>query len=304
MIKRYSRIIPLLLLVVLFSGCNTKIKNPHWVINEVMVNNQSSLADQYGNRSSWIEIYNNTAKTQDLAGCFLTTDRNNPKMYAIPQGDVMTIVKPHQQAVFFADNTPSKGTFHTNFTLSPTEDNYIALYNSDGKTLLDEIIIPAGAVAADEVYGYEADGIKYDESGTLIAKKLDRITPGSNNLVVGENPKIVALKESDASGGMITFTSMLVVFTGLLLLFLIFKLIGYIAQRLSRYRAAKTGKLSAVRGQSNLSGEVLAAISAAIHQLNEDQHDIESTVLTISEVKRRYSPWNSKFYGLKQLPRK
>lgn len=294
----------LLLVVVGFTGCSKKAKNPHWVINEVMVENQTSLSDQYGHKSSWIEIYNNSAKTQNLAGCFLTTDPKNPKMYPIPQGDILTMIRPHQQIVFFADNEPFRGTLHTNFKLNPTEENYIALYNSDGKTLLDEMVIPAGAVLADEVYGYAADGVKYDESGNLMAQKLDRITPGSNNLIIGENPKIVALKENDAKGGMITFTSMLVVFTGLLMLFLIYKFIGYAAQRISRYRAAKTGKLSAVRGYSNLSGEVLAAISAAIHQLHEDEHDIESTVLTINEVKRNYSPWSSKIYGLKQTPHK
>lgn len=304
MMKGSKKIVLLLVLAIAFIGCNSKIKNPHWVINEVMVDNQSSLTDQYGHKNSWIEIYNNTAKTQNLAGCFLTTDPQNPKMYAIPQGDVLTIVRPHQQIVFFADNEPFRGTLHTNFKLDPNSENYIALYSSDGKTLLDEMTIPANAIETDEVFGYATDGIKYDESGNIIAHKLERITPGSNNLIVGENPKIKALKENDAEGGMITFTSMLVVFSGLLLLFLVYKFIGYAAQRVSRYRAAKTGKLSAVRGYSNLSGEVLAAISAAIHELNEDEHDIESTVLTIHEVKRKYSPWNSKFYGLKQTPHK
>ena len=48
---------------------------------------------------------------------------------------------------------------------------------------------------------------------------------------------------------------------------------------------------------------VFAAISAAIHELNEDQHDIESTILTINQVKRNYSPWSSKAHSLRQLPK-
>ena len=96
---------------------------------------------------------------------------------------------------------------------------------------------------------------------------------------------------------------MLVVFSALIVLYLIFKGIGNIAKALSARRVAKTGTLSAARGESVLTGEVLAAISAAIHEMNEDAHDIEDTILTITEVKRKYSPWSSKIHTLRQDPR-
>jgi Na+-transporting methylmalonyl-CoA/oxaloacetate decarboxylase gamma subunit len=91
---------------------------------------------------------------------------------------------------------------------------------------------------------------------------------------------------------------------GLLLLYLIFRAIGNTAKRISNKRVASTGTLSAVRSESLLTGEVLAAISAAIYELNQDVHDVESTILTISEVKRKYSPWSSKLYTLRQDPRR
>lgn len=48
-----------------------------------------------------------------------------------------------------------------------------------------------------------------------------------------------------------------------------------------------------------ISGELNAAISAAIHlYVNENYHDEESTVLTIEQVSRRYSPWSSKIYSV------
>lgn len=97
---------------------------------------------------------------------------------------------------------------------------------------------------------------------------------------------------------------MLVVFLGLILLYLIFKAIGNTAKNISHKRVASAGTLSAVRGESQLTGEVLAAISAAIHELNQDVHDIESTILTITEVRRKYSPWSSKLYTLRQDPRR
>ena len=41
-----------------------------------------------------------------------------------------------------------------------------------------------------------------------------------------------------------------------------------------------------------------AAIATALHMYFADVHDEESVVVTIKPVERRYSPWNSKIYGL------
>lgn len=301
---KFRNISFLLFALVLLAGCTSnKNENPAWVINEVMVQNETNYMDNFGKRSGWFEIINNTSKTQDLGGRFLTNDRNNPKKYPIPRGDVNTKVSPYQHALFFADNEPFNGTFHINFELDPTKDNYIALYENDGKTLLDEIVIPAG-IPVDRTFGYAKDGIKFDESGTYTGQLLERVTPSSNNEILEENPKVADLRENDKFGGMITLTAMLVVFTALILLYLAFKFTGNVAKNVSHKRVAHSGKLSAVRSEAQLSGEILAAISAAIVELKEDQHDIESTILTISQVKRNYSPWSSKIYTLRQLPQK
>lgn len=53
-----------------------------------------------------------------------------------------------------------------------------------------------------------------------------------------------------------------------------------------------------------ISGELNAAISAAIHlYVNENYHDEESAILTIEQVSRRYSPWSSKIYSVTNLRR-
>lgn len=51
--------------------------------------------------------------------------------------------------------------------------------------------------------------------------------------------------------------------------------------------------------KDELSGEVNAAIAAAIHLYRSELHDFEDTVLTIRKVSRTYSPWSSKIYGLR-----
>jgi len=297
-----KRLSYLFITLAFFTSCSAEKENPNWVINEVMVVNETNYVDDFGQRNGWIEIYNNTSKTQDLGGRYLTNDRNNPKKYPIPRGDVLTSIKPHQHAIFFADNMPFNGTFHLNFELDSTRENYIALYENDGKTLLDEIVIPAG-MKADQTYGFAQDGVKFDENGNITAIHLERVTPSSNNAVLEENPKVVSLEETDPLGGLLTITSMLVVFFGLIALYFFFKLSGNIAKNMSQQKVAQTGTLSAARSQSHLSGAVLAAISAAINELKEDQHDIESTILTINQVKRNFSPWNTKRQSLRELPR-
>ena len=62
-------------------------------INEVMIDNVDNYIDNYGKRSPWIEIYNSSAGTIDLAGCFLTDDPQHLKKYMIPKGDVLTVVR-------------------------------------------------------------------------------------------------------------------------------------------------------------------------------------------------------------------
>lgn len=269
--------------LLLFGACNEKFERSDLVINEVVVENIDGYINDFGERSAWIEIYNNTTRTLDLSSIFITNDRNDTKKYAVPRGDINTLVKPHQQAIFWADNKPSNGTFHLNFKLDPNIENYIGLYESDGVTLIDEMTIPAGMLA-DQSYGYEQDGIKNDKSGNL-ATVLTRVTPSSNNFVEGENPKIVALKKNDPWGVMMTITAMFVVFMALLSLFLAFKFTGKVAKWFTRRKALESGKIMVEDDDHQLSGEVLAAISAAIHDLSQDAHDKESTILTIEEVK-------------------
>ncbi|QZT38325.1 OadG family protein [Halosquirtibacter xylanolyticus] len=41
-----------------------------------------------------------------------------------------------------------------------------------------------------------------------------------------------------------------------------------------------------------------AAIAMALHLFLNSQHDEESNVITIKNIKRRYSPWNSKIHSM------
>lgn len=50
-----------------------------------------------------------------------------------------------------------------------------------------------------------------------------------------------------------------------------------------------------------LQANTTAAIAMALHLYYDDPHDEEQHVITIKKVERRYSPWNSKIYGINNL---
>lgn len=265
-------------------------------INEVLVINDDNFVDDYGKRHPWLELYNTSAGSVNIAGCFLTDDKNNPTKYPIPKGDVKTIIAPRQHTLFWIDGEPSRGTFHVNFTFDPSKENYVALYDADGKTLIDEITIPASQ-KPDISYGRVVDG--QNEWA-----QLTKVTPDTNNLTLDSNEKIENFKKNDSLGIGMTITAMAVVFMGLLLLFLIFKQVGKAAIAASKRNAQKAGVPVSPESTEQISGEVFAAIATALYEMNDDNHDIENTVLTIRKVRRTYSPWSSKIYGLREVPRK
>lgn len=272
-------------------------------INEVMVENESSIVDDYGERHAWIELFNSNFAPLEISSVYLTNDSLNPKKYPVPLGDVNTRIAKRQHVVFFADGQPDKGTFHTSFVLEPGVDNWIGLYDADGITLIDQVLIPA-ALVADNSYARTVDG----EGEWAVRDGGDAyITPSSANVIKDKNNKIEMFAERDAAGFGMTVMAMCIVFTALLVLCLCFYGIGKINERVSRTNKIRSTGVdknevdkSAV---SHDSGEEIAAIAMALYE-HLNAHDTESTVLTINKVKRAYSPWNSKIYGLREIPRR
>ncbi|MFR2071814.1 MAG: OadG family transporter subunit [Bacteroides nordii] len=275
-------------------------------INEVLVTNEQNYQDDYGLHNAWIEIFNTSFATVNIEGCYLTNDKDNPTKYPIPKGDVLTQIKPRQHTLFWADGMPNRGTFHVNFTLDPNKENYIALYDSNGKTLIDEITIPAGMLA-DQSYARQEDG-----SANWVIKgggEHSYVTPSTNNMTQDKNEKIENFKKHDEDGFGMAIIAMSVVFIGLILLYVSFKIVGNIAVKLGKKNAMKATGITdkAEAKEKNLgshSGEEAAAIAMALHEFMNDAHDVEDMILTINKVKRTYSPWSSKIYTLRQTPKR
>lgn len=297
-----------LLLLIGFTSCTEQKSNSKLVINEVLVDNQTNFQDDYGVHSGWIEIFNKAYSTADLAGCLLkvSSQPGDTVTYFIPKGDVLTSIKPRQHTLFWADGNPRRGTFHTNFVLSKTNANWIGLYDS-GKKLLDQVVVPAGILAANQSYARVGDASAEWEVKGASADKY--VTPSTNNQTIESNPKMDKFEQHDPVGIGMAISAMSVVFLGLILLYICFKMIGKAAIKLRKRNAmiahnitdkqeAKEKKLG------EAPGEVIAAISMALHEAQGADHDVEETILTISRVKRSYSPWSSKIYTLRETPHK
>ena len=290
------------------SSCTAPDTGSKIVINEVLVDNQDNFQDDYGVHSGWVEIFNTSYNSVNLAGCYLkvSSEPGDTLSYFIPKGDVLTAISPRQHALFWADGAPRRGTFHTNFVLSKTRDNWVGLYDS-GRKLLDEVVVPAGVLKTDQSYARVSDGA--DQWEVKDDSETKYVTPSTNNQTLEGNPKMDKFEQHDSAGLGMTITAMTVVFIGLILLYISFRIIGKVAVKLRKRNAMKaqnvTDKQEAKeRGLGEAPGEVIATISMALHEAQGADHDVEETILTISRVKRSYSPWSSKIYTLRETPHK
>lgn len=273
-------------------------------LNELLVVNTDDYQDNFGEHNGWFEIFNTGYGTVDIGGCYLSNDPDNLKMYTIPRGDILTRIKPRQHILFWADNKPHRGSFHVNFTLE--ESKVLILTSSDGSTVLDKVTLPAN-LTPNMSYGRLVDGegssgMESDNTGWGV---LSRTSPSTNNHSLDGKSRSEQMKETDPFGWIMAIMAMSVVFSSLVLLFLVFKGTGKIALRWSQkkadaYHKNKTKKVSL----AETSGETFAAISMALHlYANEAEvHDIENTILTIEQVRRNYSPWSSKFHSMRRPP--
>ncbi|MBQ0025680.1 MAG: OadG family protein [Bacteroidales bacterium] len=276
-------------------------------LNEYLVENTDDFQDDFGQQSSWMEIFNTSYGTVDMGGCFLTNDPANLTKYPIPGGDILTKIKPRQHALFWADNQPFRGTFHISFNLEESDE--LILVKSDGKTIIDRIKIRHDL--PDNVsFGRTEDGkgsINGDGEGWNVMKQT---SPSTNNLLINKQAKPAKMKEMDPYGWIMAIMSMGIVFLALTILFFIFKTIGKVNIKLAnknveKNASAKNQSSSAVKADyKDTPAEVYAAIATAFHlyKTESEAHDEESFIITQRHTDRTYSPWSSKIYMLRETP--
>ena len=110
------------------------------------------------------------------------------------------------------------------------------------------------------------------------------------------------LWEDILTGSGIGISVVFVVLTLLVFAFIGFsKLVKY--QQKTRLKKEGVDVTSISSVSLDIPAEVSAVIGLAIALHLSDHHDNESDIITIKRTERRYSPWNSKIYGLNDLHR-
>ena len=110
----------------------------------------------------------------------------------------------------------------------------------------------------------------------------------------------------DAFATTIAIVGYLVVFIALVLLYFVFNnLPSVLSMDLRKLILRKNDRETALSKEEEVkvTGEINAAIAMAIFLYVNELHDEESGVITIKKISKRYSPWSSKIYGLRQYPR-
>ncbi len=105
------------------------------MISEIMADNLT-FADEDGDLSDWIEIYNSSMEPVSLFGWYLTDNPRDLKQWKFPD---ISIPAGGRLVVFASgkNRIDPSGNLHTNFSLS-TSGEYLALVEPDGLTIKHE----------------------------------------------------------------------------------------------------------------------------------------------------------------------
>ena len=132
-------------------------------INEFMAKNDSTLQDEDGVYSDWIEIYNPGTLPVDLDGWFLTDSAGTLAKWEFPA----VTIEPDDYLVVFASEkdrpatgTGPQGELHTNFALD-SDGEYLALVQPDGQTVEHEYAPEFPEQKADVAYGMMQQGASF-----------------------------------------------------------------------------------------------------------------------------------------------
>jgi hypothetical protein len=126
------------------------------LINEFVAANQAGITDQDGDHSDWIEIYNPSRQTINLAGWSLTDDPSSPDKWTFP--DVR--LGGGEYLLVFASGKDRKPTqpgseLHTNFGLAQ-KGEFLGLYY-----LLDRRFVRAATLSAGSEFPQQSIDISY-----------------------------------------------------------------------------------------------------------------------------------------------
>ena len=122
-------------------------------INEVSASN-SIYINEYWKKNDWVELYNTTDKSVDIAGMYLSDNIDKPFKYQIPEQGVNTVIEPHGYKVIWCDKLQDETQIHASFKLA--NETALVTLNSSDNTWADTLQYLAHN--GDQTYGRYPDG--------------------------------------------------------------------------------------------------------------------------------------------------
>lgn len=145
------------------------------VISEAVSSNGGIIADEDGDFSDWLELHNTTDNPVNLNGWYLTDRDDELRQWMLPN----VTIEAKGFLVVFASNKNraiAGSELHCNFKLSSSGE-YLALVQTDGATIADEVKLPS--LEQDASYGFEFPSV----STELI---FDEVVPAKAHIPTGE----------------------------------------------------------------------------------------------------------------------
>ena len=153
------------------------IKQSKLYISEIMANNSSTIATEYGEYSDYIEIYNGNSFSIDLSGYHLSDSEFKTGKWTFPKG---TKIDAKSYLLIFADERDICDKYcHTNFKLSSLGE--AVTFTDEAGNIISKVTY--GAMDKDASYGYSKGKYLLFMNGT----------PGEENK--GELYKVTEAKE-------------------------------------------------------------------------------------------------------------
>ena len=121
------------------------------VINEVMADNTSTIADEAGEYDDWIELFNVGSAPADLSGCTMSDSLDTPEEWTFPEG---TVLAAGEYLIIWADEDLDQGPLHADFKFA-SQGDLAGIWTPDGG-LVDSVEF--GDQSPDVSFGRLPDG--------------------------------------------------------------------------------------------------------------------------------------------------
>jgi hypothetical protein len=127
--------------------------DPRLFINELLGDNDSTIADEYGEYDNWLEIYNGEDTAVWIGDKYLSDNLLNPDKWQLPA----LTMQPGSFALIWCDNQPEQGPFHANFKLND-EGEEAGIFDNAGTGFYLIDSVSWGMMTIDISYGRQKDG--------------------------------------------------------------------------------------------------------------------------------------------------